>query len=77
MPERQHFTGKASKSVKGSRLVAGTTKRAEAVEKLRKKLKARSKGVKVFADPEILVKSGRRLKASVLTNDQFESRAGV
>jgi putative toxin-antitoxin system antitoxin component (TIGR02293 family) len=72
MPERQHFTGKASKSVKGSRLVAGTTKRAEAVEKLRKKLKARSKGVKVFADPEILVKSGRRLKASVLTNDQFE-----
>jgi hypothetical protein len=72
MPERQHFTGKASKSVKSSRSVAGTTKRAEAVEKPRKKLKARSKGVKVFAVPKILVKSGRHLKASVLTNDQFE-----
>jgi hypothetical protein len=35
-------------------------------------LKARSKGVKVFAVPKILVKSGRHLKASVLTNDQFE-----
>jgi putative toxin-antitoxin system antitoxin component (TIGR02293 family) len=72
MPERQHLTGKASKSVKSSRLVAGTTKRAEAIEKLRKKLKARSKGVKGSAIPKILVKSRRRLKASVLTNDQFE-----